>query len=320
MLAFLATAWWVWPVMGLAVAGLLAFDLGVVHRRARVVGFREALAWTALWVFLTFCSGIALAATQGSQAGMEFAACYLLELSLSLDNVFVIALIFSYFRLPAEYQHRVLFWGVFGALVMRGVLIVAGAALVHRLDSVLYALGALVLFTGGRMLASPARSEPANNRVLRLVRRWFPVSDQLDGQRFVTRIQGRAMLTPLALVLVMVETSDLVFAADSVPATFAVTTKPSIILAANLFAILGLRSLYVVLASAMGRFRHLSTGLALVLVFIGVKMLLDPHGRPPRGWQVEIPLPLSLSVVAAFLAGSMVWSACEGRNGRKGAG
>jgi tellurite resistance protein TerC len=240
---------------------------------------------------------------RGPEESLEFVTGYLIELSLSMDNVFVIALIFAYFRVPAEYQHRVLFWGIMGALVMRGIMIAAGAALVMRFMWTLYIFGAFLVITGVKMLfASEEGVHPEKNILLRLARRMFPVSKGFHGQRFFTELDGQRALTPLMLVLLMVETTDLIFAVDSIPAIFAVTQKPFIIFTSNVFAILGLRSMYFLLAGAMRYFRYLKTGLALVLMFIGVKMCIDPHGHEPNYWfQVHIPISISLCVVAAII-------------------
>ena len=316
MFAVAGVAWWHWAMFIACVLVFLALDLGIFHRRAHRVGAGEALRWTLLWVGLALGFAAMLAAWRGRQQSLEFLAGYVIELSLSMDNVFVIALIFAYFNIPSEHQHRVLFWGIIGALVMRGLMISLGAALVHLLHWALYVLGAFVLYTGVRMMLAPTKIRPEDNRILRLVRKLYPVSSTLDGQKFITGPPGRRMLTPLALVLVMIETTDVVFAADSVPAVFAVTTKPFIVFTSNVFAILGLRSLYFVLADALRYFRYLKTGLSLVLVFIGAKMLLDPHEQPPRGIQVDIPVSTSLLVVGSLIVASMAVSILAGRRAR----
>lgn len=287
----------------------LALDLGVFHRHAHVVKFKEALAWTTVWFALAMLFAGGLVPLRGQKEALEFLTGYLIELSLSMDNVFVIALIFSYFSVPAVHQHRVLFWGILGALVMRGAMIGAGVALITMLSWVLYLFGAFLVYSGFKMLFAETKVDPEKNRILRLARRLYPVTPHLDGQKFMTHWQGRKALTPLALVLLMVETTDLIFALDSIPAIFAVTTKPFIVFTSNVFAILGLRSLYFVLAGAIGYFRYLKAGLSLVLVLIGVKMLLDPHGHEPPLWfQVEIPISISLLAVAGIILGSIVAS------------
>jgi tellurite resistance protein TerC len=289
------------------------------HRQAHVVKFREALIWTSVWFSLAMLFALALKPLRGNKEALEFVTGYLIELSLSMDNVFVIALIFAYFQIPDRYQHRVLFWGIVGALIMRGLMIGAGVALVSWLQWILYLLGAFVLFTGVKMIFVETNVHPEKNRVIKWVRKLYPVTPHLDGQKFVTVWQGRKALTPLALVLVMVETTDLIFALDSIPAIFAVTTKPFIIFTSNVFAILGLRSLYFVLAGALDYFRYLKVGLSLVLVFIGIKMLLDPHDRPPRWFQVDIPISVSLLVVGGIILISIVLSITSGRRKQQSA-
>jgi len=310
MLALMEITPWHWAGFIGCVLFFLALDLGVFHREAHVVSLKEASAWTCLWVSLSLLFALGLRFARGSEESLEFLTGYLIELSLSMDNVFVIALIFAYFRVPAEYQHRVLFWGILGALVMRGVMIAAGAALVQRFMWTLYIFGAFLLITGVKMLFAPEEGvHPEKNILLRLARRFFPVSDHFDGQHFFTVLNGRHALTPLMLVLLMVETTDLIFAVDSIPAIFAVTQKPFIVFTSNVFAILGLRSMYFLLAGAMRYFIYLKAGLALVLMFIGVKMLIDPHGHEPRWWfQVHIPISISLAVVAAIIVTSIIVS------------
>jgi len=348
MLAAIQFTWWHWAVFIIFVLIMLAIDLGIVNRRAHVIKFREALLWTSVWFCLAMLFALLLRvfsdeappgnpgshpavtniATQGPEPApfghhhktaphyreaLEFVAGYLIELSLSMDNVFVIALIFAYFGIPSEHQHRVLFWGIMGALVMRGFMIGAGAALIMRFDWILYLFGLLLLYSGIKMLFVDTEVHPEKNHVVRLARKFYPVSPTLDGQKFFTIWQGKRALTPLALVLLMVETTDLLFAVDSIPAIFAVTKNPFIVFSSNVFAILGLRSLYFVLAGAIGYFRYLKYGLAAVLVFIGVKMLLDPHddidgSKQPQWFQVDIPTSASLITVAAILLISILLS------------
>ena len=320
MLALVEITSWHWVGFIASVLIFLALDLGLFHRQARVVKFREALFWTAVWFSLAMLFALALKPLRGDKEALEFVTGYLIELSLSMDNVFVIALIFAYFQVPDRYQHRVLFWGIAGALIMRGLMIAAGVALISWLQWILYLLGAFVLFTGIKMLFVETKIHPEHNRVIKWVRKLYPVAPHLDGQKFVTHWQGRKALTPLALVLVMVETTDLIFAVDSIPAIFAVTTKPFIVFTSNVFAILGLRSLFFVLAGALDYFRYLKAGLSLVLVFIGVKMLLDPHDGPPRWFQVEIPISVSLLVVGGIILISIVLSITAGRRNQRSAG
>jgi tellurite resistance protein TerC len=281
---------------------LLALDLGVFHRRAHVVRFKEAMAWTCLWFTLAMLFALLLRPLRGEKEALEFLTGYLIELSLSMDNVFVIALIFGYFRIPSEYQHRVLFWGILGALVMRGAMIAVGVALISLISWVLYLFGIFLVYSGFKMMVVDTQVEPEKNPVLRFARKVYPVTPFLDGQKFFTRWEGRKALTPLALVLLMVETTDLIFAVDSIPAIFAVTQNPFIIFTSNVCAILGLRSLYFVLAGALDYFRYLKYGLSIVLVFIGIKMLLAPHGEGPHKWfQIEIPISVSLLTVAGII-------------------
>jgi tellurite resistance protein TerC len=226
-----------------------------------------------------------------------------------MDNVFVIALIFAYYRVPSEFQHRVLYWGILGALIMRGAMIGVGVALISQFDWILYLFGAFLLYSGIKMVFVKTDVDPEKDRVVRLTRKLYPVSPNLDGQKFLTIWQGNRALTPLAIVLLMVETTDLLFAVDSVPAVFAVTRKPFIVFTSNVFAILGLRSLYFLLAGAIEYFRYLKYGLPLILVFMGVEMLIDPHERPvPLWFQVDIPTSVSLLVVAGILLISIVLS------------
>jgi len=287
----------------------LALDLGVFHRHAHAIRFGEALAWTAVWFSLAMLFALALRPARGEKEALEFLTGYLIEFSLSMDNVFVIAIVFSYFRVPPEYQHPVLFWGILGALVMRGAMIAAGVALIEWLSWVLYLFGAFLIYSGIRMMLVEPEVNPEKNRIIRLARTFYPVAPHFDGQHFTTRWQGRRMLTPLALVLLMVETTDLIFALDSIPAIFAITTKPFIIFTSNVFAILGLRSLYFVLAEAITYFRYLKYGLSLVLAFVGIKMLLDPHDSPtPRWFQKDIPIGISLLVVALIIVLAILFS------------
>jgi tellurite resistance protein TerC len=322
MLAVVAITGWHWAAFISCVLVFLALDLGVFHRHAHSVSFREALTWTGVWVCLALAFALGVDRYRGDRESLEFLTGYLIELSLSLDNVFVIALIFAYFHIPPEHQHRVLFWGILGALIMRGAMIAVGVALITWLSWILYVFGAFVVLTGIKMIFVQTKVDPAKNPVLLLVRKIYPVSPNLDGQHFTTTWNGARALTPLALVLVLVETTDLIFAVDSIPAVFAVTTKPFIVFTSNVFAILGLRSLYFVLAGALRYFRFLKTGLAFVLVFVGVKMLLDPHDNPPRGIQVDIPISISLAVVAGILLISIIASvmatALEKRNQQDG--
>jgi tellurite resistance protein TerC len=297
-----ATSIWFWVVFNLFVLGMLALDLGVFHRRAHVIRAREAAIWTAVWVSLAllFCAGLAW--FKGGQTALTFLTGYLIEEALSADNIFVMVMIFAYFGVPAKYQHRVLFWGIIGALVMRGTFIGVGALLIRRFHWVLYIFGAILVFTGVRMALKKEEDEyhPERNPVMRLARRLLPITHEYDGHRFFTMERGRRVATPLFLVLLMVEFTDLVFAVDSIPAIFAVTTDPFLVYTSNVFAILGLRSLYFLLAGAIDRFHLLRFALAAILTFVGAKMLLARWVHPPI-W-------VSLAVIVGTLAVAVVLS------------
>jgi len=286
------------------VAAMLALDLGVLNRKEHVVSVKEALIWSGIWVSLALAFNLAIyffwgwmaphSAQTGGDAAMTFLTGYLLEESLSMDNVFVFALIFAYFRVDPLHQHRVLFWGVIGAVVMRGVIICAGAALVSRFDWILYIFGVILIYSGVRMATRKDEApQPEKNPIVRLVRKIIPVSQNYHGKRFLTKENGKLLATPLFIVLIVVETSDLVFASDSLPAIFAITQEPTLIFTSNVFAILGLRSLYFVLADMIGRFRYLGTGLSVVLCFIGLK-ILGKHF-------IDIPIVISLGFIALAL-------------------
>jgi tellurite resistance protein TerC len=298
----IVTITWVhWTAFILAVLFFLALDLGVFHRKAHSIGFREALIWTGIWFSVAMLFAWGLKNLRGQQEALEFVTGYIVELSLSMDNVFVIALIFGYFRVPLPYQHRVLFWGIMGALIMRGIMIGAGAALVRQFEWTLLLFGAFLVFTGIKMLFSKDEGVyPEKNAVIRLACKFLPLSPHFDKHHFVTRVKNRRLFTPLTLVLVMVETTDLVFALDSIPAIFGITTNEFIVFTSNVFAILGLRSLYFVLAGAIAYFRFLKFGLSLVLVFIGTKMLLSKS--------LHISTTLSLFIVGGIILISILAS------------
>ncbi|GBC85645.1 Inner membrane protein alx [bacterium HR11] len=291
----------VWVAFGAFILLMLALDLGVFHRRAHVVGLREALVWSAVWIALALTFNVGVYVWRGPQAALEFLTGYLIEKSLSVDNIFVFLLLFQYFQVPAQYQHRVLFWGILGALVMRAAFILGGIALIHRFHWVVYIFGAVLIVSGVRMAFQKDKEvHPERNPVLRLLRRFLPVSATYVEGRFFVKQAGRWVATPLLVVLVVVETTDLVFAVDSIPAIFAITLDPFIVYSSNVFAILGLRALYFALAGVMPLFRYLHYGLSAILVFVGVKMLISNV--------VKIPVVLSLGVVAAVLTVSVVFS------------
>ena len=296
---------WLWVGFNFFVLAMLAIDLGVFHRSAHEVSVKEAAIWSAVWVALALGFNYGIYHFMGEQAGLEFLAGYLIEKALSVDNIFVFVLIFSYFAVPKRYQHRILFWGILGALVLRGTMIGAGTWLIHRFEWILYFFGAFLVFTGARMaFAGEEGVEVEANPVVRLIRRFLPVTKRYHGQRFVVRApvgRGRRLIaTPLLVVLVMVETTDLIFAVDSIPAIFAVTTDPFLVYTSNICAILGLRSLYFLLASVIGTFRFLQIGLSIVLVFVGVKMLIVD-------WY-DVPIGASLAAVMGVLIFSVIAS------------
>jgi tellurite resistance protein TerC len=307
-----------WAGFILCILFFLALDLGVLNRGARVITFRQALRWSVFWCILAMVFAGALVPLRGREESVEFITGYIIELSLSMDNVFIIALIFAFFRVPAKYQHRVLFWGILGALIMRGAMILTGSALIARFQWMLYLFGAFLVYTGIKMMLTDNEAvEPEKSLIIRLARKCFPVATGDHGEKFAVNINGRTMLTTLALVLLMVETTDLIFALDSIPAIFAVTTKPFIVFTSNVFAILGLRSLYFVLAGAIGYFRYLKIGLSIVLVFVGGKMLVDPHGDGPHKWfQFEVSTVVSLVVIGVILGTAMLLSIIATRRER----
>ena len=298
---------WGWIGFNVVVLAILALDLGVLHKRSEKVTLKEAATWSAIWVALSLCFAFAVYRTMGEESGLEFLTGYLIEYALSVDNIFVFVLIFSYFSVPEKYQHRVLFWGIIGALVLRGVMIVAGSALVTRFAWTLYVFGAFLVVTGIRMALQKdgAAYNPERDPVLRLARRLLPVTPDYRGDSFFVREPDsagklRIAATPLFIVLLIVDTTDVVFATDSIPAIFAVTRDPFIIYTSNICAVLGLRALYFLLASVVDKFVYLKLGLSVVLIFIGAKMLVEPF--------FHIPIVGSLGVVGAVLGASILVS------------
>ena len=296
-----------WVGFNVVVLAILALDLGVLHRRSEKVTLRQAAIWSAVWVALSLCFALAVYLTMGRESGLEFLTGYLIEYALSVDNIFVFVLIFTYFNVPEKYQHRVLFWGIIGALVLRGVMIVAGSALVTRFAWTLYIFGAFLVITGIRMALQKDETayNPERDPVLRLARKIVPVTSEYHGKSFFVRLprpDGTTQLaaTPLFIVLLIVDTTDVVFATDSIPAIFAVTRDPFIVYTSNICAVLGLRQLYFLLAGIVDKFAYLKLGLSAVLVFIGVKMLIEPF--------LHIPIGISLGVVALVLVTSIVAS------------
>ena len=279
---------------------MLGLDLVVLHRPARVVTFREALAWSALWIALAAGFAVIVYFWRGHTASLEFVTGYVLELSLSVDNLFVFLLIFRYFRVPTNAQHKVLFWGILGALVMRGIFILAGVGLIRRFNWILYVFGALLIYSGAKLFVQKdAEIHPEKNPLLRLFRRWIPVTDDYEGEKFFVR-RPALYATPLLVVVLVIETSDVLFAVDSIPAVLAITLSAFIVYTSNVFAILGLRSMYFALAGMMEMFEYLHYGLSMVLMFVGAKMLLAHY------W--HIPTWAALAVIATVLLISVLAS------------
>lgn len=302
----------VWGAFLCLVFLLLAIDLGVFNRDAHRISAREALGWTAVWVAtsLLFCVAIYFAyefhfqglgadtGLSGRAAAVEFLTAYIVEKALSLDNIFVMAVIFSYMKIPDEYRHRVLYWGILGALVMRGIMILGGLALIHRFSWLTYVFGAILLLSALKMLkGEDDDAKMGESAILRLARRYLPTSQGLVDHHFITRENGKLVVTPLALTLVLIETTDVIFALDSVPAVFSITTDPFIVFTSNVLAILGLRSLYFALAAIIGKFEYLKQALVLVLLFVSIKMLGAHYFHVPPAW--------SLLVIVGLLAGGI---------------
>jgi tellurite resistance protein TerC len=286
---------WLWVGFTVFVLGMLALDLGVFHRKAHEVSIREAAVWSVVWVTLSLVFNVIIYWYLGAQAGLQFLTGYLIEKSLSVDNIFVFVLIFSYFSVPAKFQHRVLFWGILGALIMRAIFIVVGAALLSTFHWVIFIFGGFLILTGIRMaFHQDEEIHPESNPVVRLFRRFMPVSPDYEGQKFFVReAAGTLMATPLFVVLLLVESTDVVFALDSIPAIFAITTDPFLVYTSNVFAILGLRAMYFLLAGVIDKFRYLKTGLAVILVYVGFKMVISEWYKIPTG--------ISLGIIALVL-------------------
>jgi len=298
-------------VFNAVVLALLAFDLGVFHRKDEPVGMREALIWSGVWIGLSLMFNAGVWYIFGPVSALEFLAGYLVEKSLSVDNIFVFVLLFSYFGTPAKYQHKVLFWGIIGALIMRSIFIGIGATLIAHFEWILYIFGVILVVSGWKMFGEKEMEvHPDRNVIIRLIRKLFPVAPGYETDRFFVRKNGRIHLTQMLIVLLTVETTDVVFAVDSIPAVFGVTRDPFIVYSSNVCAILGLRSLYFVLAGMMQNFAYLSHGLAIILIFIGLKMLVEP-------W-IHIPIGVSLSIVGSVLLVAVVASLIKRR--RDGSG
>ena len=293
---------WLWTGFNLFVLLMLALDLGVFHRKAHVVSFREAIAWTVAWVTLAMLFNMGVWYFAGAQKALEFTTGYVIEYSLSVDNIFVFAMLFSYFGVPPLYQHRVLFWGILGALVLRALMLVAGTVLITKFAWIIYIFGAFLILTGIKMIVKREEEiHPERNPVVKWFKKLMPVTSDYRGDKFFVRENGIRMATPLFVVLLLVEISDVIFAVDSIPAIFAVTKDPFIVYTSNVFAILGLRSLYFALGGVLDKFHYLKIGLGVVLTFVGVKMLL---GHTPY----KIDTLVSLGVIVAVLAASIVIS------------
>ena len=302
----MATNIWFWIGFNAFVLAMLALDLGVFHRKAHVVRPKEAMAWVAVWVALAMLFAGGLWFFKDAHTALTFVTGYVIEESLSVDNIFVIVLIFSYFGVPEKYQHRVLFWGIIGALLMRGMFIGLGTLLLARFHWIIYVFGGMLIVTGIRMaFKSDDEFDGAQNPIVRLAKRLLPFSHQYDGQKFFTVENGRRLATPLLLVLVLVEFTDLIFAVDSIPAIFAVTQDPFLVYTSNIFAILGLRSMYFLLANVVYKFHLLKYGLAVILTFVGVKMV------SAHWWTIPIwaSLAVIVGVLAISIAASLHWPA-----------
>jgi tellurite resistance protein TerC len=296
---------WNFAAFNLLVLFMLALDLGVFHRKSHTVSFREALTWTAVWIGLAMLFAVGVFYWKGDEAGKQFLAGYVIEKALSVDNIFVFVLLFGYFQVPAKYQHKVLFWGIISALIMRAIFIWAGVTLLEKFTWLIYVFGALLIWSGLKLLwKSEQPIDPEQNPIIRLVRRWLPISNEPAGDRFVTRIDGKLFFTPLFVVLIFIEISDLIFAVDSIPAIMAVTQDPFIIYTSNVLAILGLRSLYFALAGVMHLFHYLHYGLSAILIFVGIKMLL---GHTAYKIDIDVSLVVILSILAVSIGASLLF-------------
>ncbi|MBK8047092.1 MAG: TerC family protein [Anaerolineales bacterium] len=305
----MATNVWFWILFNLFVVGMLALDLGVFNRKAHRVGVKEALGWSVFWISLALLFDLGLYIFAGQKVALEFLGGYLLEKSLSVDNIFVFVMIFTYFATPAEYQHRVLYWGILTALVLRGIMILSGAALIARFEFLIAAFGVLLIVTAFRMFQSDDEAvDLERNWVVRGVRKFMPITDDYRGTRFTVVENGIRLLTPLTLVLLVVETSDVIFALDSIPAVFGITTDPFIVYTSNVFAILGLRSLYFLLAGVVDKFHYLKTGLAIILALVGAKMVTEVASEYLMAEPIHVPIQWSLAVIFAILGGSIALS------------
>jgi len=292
-----------WVIFNVVIIGMLALDLGVINRKAHKIALKEALIWSGIWIALALIFNVFVLVEYGKTKALEFLTGYVIEYSLSIDNIFVFILIFSYFSVKPQYQHKILFWGILGALIMRGIFIFAGVALINRFHWIVIIFGVFLVFSGFKMLfqKDEIKVEPEKNGLVRLFRKFLPVSDTLHGDSLFVRQNNRLVATPLFLVLLVIESTDLVFAVDSIPAILAITKDTFIVYTSNIFAILGLRSLYFAVSGIMGLFRFLKVGLAIVLAFVGFKMLIS-------FFHIEIPILLSLGIIISTLLVSILAS------------
>lgn len=300
-----------WIGFNLFVLAVLALDLGVFHKKSEAVTLKNALGWSAVWITLALAFCVLVYFWHGKQPALEFLTGYLIEQSLSVDNLFVFLVLFQFFKVPAEYQHKVLFWGIIGALVMRLAFILAGVALINRFHWIIYVFGVFLIYTGFKLaFQDEAEVDPEHNPALKLARRYLPMTANYEGDRFFLIRDGKRWATPLFAVLIVVETTDLLFAVDSIPAILAITRDAFIVYTSNVFAILGLRSMYFALAGLLEYFEYLNYGLSAILVFVGAKMLLSNESFAPWGLRLhyKIPIGVSLGVVAGLLALSIVAS------------
>jgi tellurite resistance protein TerC len=290
-----------WVLFHLLVLGILAIDLGLFHKKSHEVSTKESLIWCAVWAGVAGAFGTLIYSKMGSELAMQFAAGYIIELALSVDNLFVFIMLFSYFKIPAQYQHKVLFWGILGAIIMRAGFIFAGIALLSMFHWIIYIFGLFLIVTGIKMLSQgEGESDPEKNYVIRLLQRFIPLTKHFDGEKFFSFENGRKVATPLFVVLCAVEITDLVFALDSIPAVLAISKDPFIVYTSNIFAILGLRSLYFALAGLMGLFHYLKYALSMVLIFVGMKMMISEF--------YHVPIPLSLSIILGLIVTSIIAS------------
>lgn len=292
---------WIWIAFNLFVLVMLYIDLRVFNRDAHEIKLKEALIWSGVWIGISLLFGVGIYIWQGSEAGLAFFAGYLIEKSLSVDNIFVFLMIFTYFGIEAKHQRRILTWGIIGAIVLRAIFIFAGVAILEAFHWMLYVFGAFLIFTAYRMATQGDEAiDPTNNPIIKFVKRFIPVTEELDGEKFFTMKAGKRVATPLFITLVMIEISDVIFAVDSIPAILAITTVPFLVYSSNILAILGLRALYFALAGIMDMFHYLQYGLAIILGFVGIKMILSDIYHMPTSW--------ALGVIAVVLTGSIVAS------------